>query len=182
MSVRLFVGNLPYDVTETELRELFSAAGHPSLVRVPTDRETGKPRGFAFVEFAERSQAEDAIRRFDRQLFKGRPLAVNEARPREAGGAQRSPERPPRPGDPSSAPRGGPAPEIAREPWEPAKRGFGPDARPQSKRKKEPRAPDREEPPKGRPRHGPRVRPNDHEEDGPDEFDIWRAEDKGDAE
>ncbi|MHB8766406.1 MAG: RNA recognition motif domain-containing protein, partial [Deferrisomatales bacterium] len=83
MSVRLFVGNLPYDVTEAELSALFSAVTAPSYVRVPTDRETGKPRGFAFVEFHERAQAEEAIRRFHQQVFKGRPLAVNEARPRE---------------------------------------------------------------------------------------------------
>ena len=51
MSVRLFVGNLAFDVTESDVRELFSAAGAVLQVRIPTDRETGKPRGFAFVDF-----------------------------------------------------------------------------------------------------------------------------------
>src|SRR5215472_6227199 len=83
MSVRLFVGNLPYSVTETALREHFSAIGPLSYVYLPVDRETGKPRGFAFVEFSERAQAEEAIRRFNNQAFMGRPLAINEARERE---------------------------------------------------------------------------------------------------
>ena len=83
MPVRLFVGNLPYNVTEAELREHFSAVGPLSYLSLPTDRESGQLRGFAFVEFNDRAQAEEAIRRFNNQLFKGRPLAVNEARPRE---------------------------------------------------------------------------------------------------
>ena len=85
MSVRIFVGNLAYDVTEAELREFFSAVGTPLSVRVLTDRETGKPRGFAFVEFSDAAQAEESVRRFHEQVFKGRPLVVNEARPREEG-------------------------------------------------------------------------------------------------
>ena len=89
MSVRLFVGNLAYDVTEAELVEFFSASAPPLSVRLLTDRETGKPRGFAFVEFSDAAQAEEAIRRFHQQVFKGRPLVVNEARPREEGGAPR---------------------------------------------------------------------------------------------
>src|ERR1051325_597293 len=83
MPVRLFVGNLPYNVTEAELREIFSAIGPLSYLSLPTDRETGQLRGFAFVEFNDRAQAEEAIRRLNNQLFKGRPLAVNEARARE---------------------------------------------------------------------------------------------------
>jgi len=77
MSVRLFVGNLAYDVTEADLKELFSAVGSAPSVRIPTDRETGKSRGFAFVEFGSPAEAEEAIRRFQQQLFKGRPLVVN---------------------------------------------------------------------------------------------------------
>src|SRR6266566_10079752 len=85
MGFRLFVGNLPYDTTEDEIRNHFSPVGQLSYVSIPLDRETGKKRGFAFVEFAEASQAAAAIRQFNNQPFKGRPLAVNEARAKEAG-------------------------------------------------------------------------------------------------
>jgi RNA recognition motif-containing protein len=78
MSVRLFVGNLPYDATEADLREHFSAVAPLSYIYLPLDRETGKPRGFAFIEYSEQSHAQEAIRRFNSQMFKGRPLAVNE--------------------------------------------------------------------------------------------------------
>ena len=93
MAVRLFVGNLPYDVTEAELRAHFAAIGPLAYLSLATDRDTGKPRGFAFVEFSARADAEDAIRRLHNQAFKGRPLAVNEARPRDAP-AERGPKRP----------------------------------------------------------------------------------------
>jgi RNA recognition motif-containing protein len=84
MSARLFVGNLPYDVTEAELRELFSPVGPLSYVFLPVDRETGKRRGFAFVEFGDESHAAEALRRFNDQQFKGRPLALSEARAKDA--------------------------------------------------------------------------------------------------
>src|SRR5580765_433161 len=113
MSVRLFVGNLPYDATEEEIRQHFSTVGNLSYVSIPLDRETGKKRGFAFVEFADAKQAQEAIRQFNNQPFKGRPLSVNEARakeagPRPAGGAggfrpsfsPRPPGAPMRPGAP----------------------------------------------------------------------------------
>ncbi|MBI5016299.1 MAG: hypothetical protein HZB55_12535 [Deltaproteobacteria bacterium] len=147
MSIQLYVGNLAYDVTEEELTELFSAAGSPSRVRLPTDRETGKPRGFGFVEFSDRTQAEDAIRRHDKTLFKGRPLAVNEARPREEGSSARAPA-PPRfndgPGEfsPSEAPGRPNAP----------RRNFGPDALPRNKRRQEGRTSKKEGRPGGPPR------------------------------
>jgi len=86
VAVRLFVGNMPYGATEADLRAHFSAVGQPSQVVLPVDRETGRPRGFAFVEFLERTDAEAAIQRFNQQPFMGRPLSVSEARPREAGG------------------------------------------------------------------------------------------------
>jgi len=129
MPVRLFVGNLPYDVTEAELRELLSAAGPPGSVRIPTDRETGKPRGFAFVEFSDAAQAEEAVRRFHQQVFKGRPLVVNEARPREEGSAPRS----------NTFAQGGRSGSLdptgrAPRPDQPT-RNFGPDAKPRSQRK-----------------------------------------------
>jgi cold-inducible RNA-binding protein len=83
VGVRLFVGNLDYSVNETELREYFSSVGQPSQVALPVDRETGRPRGFAFVEFADRAVAEEVIRRLHGQPLKGRPLAISEARERE---------------------------------------------------------------------------------------------------
>ncbi len=129
MSVQLFVGNLAYDVTEAELREFLSAAGTPQFVRIPTDRETGKPRGFAFVEWSDAAQAEEAIRRFHQQVFKGRPLVVNEARPRGEGGAPRSSSFSPggRPAGPGSSDR---APRPDQPP-----RTFGADAPPRGKRR-----------------------------------------------
>ena len=107
MPVRLFVGNLSYEATEAELRQHFSTIGPVSYCYLPTDRETGRPRGFAFVEYTDDSLANQAIDRLNNQPFRGRPLAVKEAQPREArppGGAPigtRPPfgagPRPPRP-------------------------------------------------------------------------------------
>ncbi len=100
MAVRLFIGNLPYGASEADLRAHFAAVAEPSHVVMPVDRETGRPRGFAFVEFAERAVAEEVIRKFDAQPFQGRNLAVSEARARE--------DRPPRP--PGAGGFGGPRP------------------------------------------------------------------------
>ncbi|HEY3381715.1 MAG TPA: hypothetical protein VGK32_08100 [Vicinamibacterales bacterium] len=83
MAVRLFIGNLPYDTTDAELRAHLGVITPPSEVVLPLDRETGRPRGFAFVEFTDRAVAEEVIRRFNMQPFKGRNLAVSEARARE---------------------------------------------------------------------------------------------------
>src|SRR6187431_1227720 len=77
---------MPYGATEADLRTHFSQVGPPSQVVLPVDRETGRPRGFAFVEFQDRAVAEQAISKFNQQPFMGRPLSVSEARPREAGG------------------------------------------------------------------------------------------------
>jgi RNA recognition motif-containing protein len=87
VAVRLFVGNMPYGATDADLRAHFAGVGEPSQVVIPVDRETGRPRGFAFVEFIDRGIAEQAIARFNQQPFMGRTLSVSEARPRE--------ERPP---------------------------------------------------------------------------------------
>jgi cold-inducible RNA-binding protein len=89
LAVRLFIGNLPYSASEADLRAHFAPVADPSHVAMPVDRETGRPRGFAFVEFVDREKAEEVIRKFDAQPFQGRPLAVSEARARE--------DRPPRP-------------------------------------------------------------------------------------
>jgi cold-inducible RNA-binding protein len=140
MSVRLFVGNLPYDATEEEIRQHFSVVGNLSYVSIPLDRETGKKRGFAFVEFADAQQAQEAIRQFNNQPFKGRPLAVNEARakeagPRPAGGGFR-PSFGPRPlggPRPSGPPMRSPAPDFTdpnADRDRPARKNFGPDAKP----------------------------------------------------
>jgi len=89
VAVRLFVGNMPYGATEADLRAHFSGVGAPSQIVIPVDRDTGRPRGFAFVEYIDRALAEQAIARFNQQLFMGRTLSVSEARPREerpAGG------------------------------------------------------------------------------------------------
>jgi RNA recognition motif-containing protein len=106
----LFIGNLPYQATEDDLRQHFAQVGEPTQIVRPLDRETGRARGFAFVEYAERSQAEAAIQQFDGQLFMGRPLAVSEARARE----DRGPGGPPRPSGGFGGPRpggyGGPRP------------------------------------------------------------------------
>jgi RNA recognition motif-containing protein len=143
MSVRLFVGNLAYDVTETELRELFAAAATPLSVRVLTDRETGKPRGFAFVEFSDAAQAEELIRRFHQQVLKGRPLVVNEARPREEGAGPRSNAY-------AQVGRAGASipSERGLRPDQPT-RTFGPDAPPRGKRKPKGRSSKGERTPKG---------------------------------
>ncbi|MEP7342909.1 MAG: hypothetical protein ABI977_34590 [Acidobacteriota bacterium] len=172
MPVRLFVGNLPYNATEAELREHFSAAGPVSYLSLPTDRETGQPRGFAFIEFNERSQAEDAIRRFNNQLFKGRPIAVSEARAREdrpPGGVSTRPSGPrltlPRPNvnaEPDAA--NPPAPGSRRS------RDFGPDASPQFQRNKGKSGPRPERAPKGPMREMVRGRFFGGEDDA-DDFD-----------
>jgi RNA recognition motif-containing protein len=82
------VGNLSFDVTREELIEAFSAAGRVVDAKVPTDRETGRPRGFAFVEFESDEAAQRCIEQLNGRDLKGRPLRVNEAEnrpPRPAG-------------------------------------------------------------------------------------------------
>jgi RNA recognition motif-containing protein len=147
MPVRLFVGNLPYEVTEAELREHFSAVGSLSYVYLPTDRESGRLRGFAFVEFPDQAQAEEAIRRFNNQLFKGRPLAVNEARTRDDGpGIKRSAPTHPSPSRSEWAAK----PDVAETPSRGGgpSRNFGPDAAPRRNRKQVNRQQRSERPPR----------------------------------
>ena len=86
MGRRIYVGNIPFTSTEDELRELFGRHGSVDSVAVITDRETGRPRGFAFVEMSEESAASDAIRALDGTELGGRPLRVNEAQERRPGG------------------------------------------------------------------------------------------------
>jgi len=161
VSVRLFIGNLPYAANEADLREHLSSVGVPTQIVLPVDRETGRPRGFAFVDYADRAVAEEAIRRFNQQPFKGRPLAVSEARPREERPAGPRPGGfGPRPGGPSpggpggySGPRpGGFTPRPAESGTGARSRNFGPDAPPKGKRKPQrkddgrPRGPIKERP------------------------------------
>ena len=82
MGQRLYVGNIPFSAGETELRDLFAEVGQVETVHVVTDRDTGRPRGFAFVEMATDEDAQKAITDLDQKEFQGRRLAVNEARPR----------------------------------------------------------------------------------------------------
>jgi cold-inducible RNA-binding protein len=88
MSNKLYVGNLPFEVSEVDLQELFAAQGEVVSAKVITDRETGRPRGFGFVEMARAEDAQKAIQGLDGRDFKGRNLKVNAAQPREdrAGG------------------------------------------------------------------------------------------------
>ncbi|HSF14843.1 MAG TPA: RNA-binding protein [Vicinamibacteria bacterium] len=86
---RIYVGNCSYDVTEQELRELFQAHGEVSNVSVITDRDTGRPRGFAFVEMSDDAAAQAAIKAINGTELGGRTLNVNEARPRNEGGGGR---------------------------------------------------------------------------------------------
>lgn len=88
MSRKLYVGNLPFQTTETDLQELFGSAGTVETVNVVRDRETGRARGFAFVEMATEEDAQRAISELHERPYGGRPLTVNEARPQtpRAGG------------------------------------------------------------------------------------------------
>lgn len=87
---KLYVGNLPFSATEAELTSLFSEYGTVETVNLITDRDTGRPRGFGFVEM-DPAGADKAISALDNKDFNGRALKVNEARPRrEGGGNQRS--------------------------------------------------------------------------------------------
>jgi len=177
VSVRLFIGNLPYSATEPDLREHLSSVGAPAQIVLPTDRETGRPRGFAFVDYSDRAVAEEAIRRFNQQPFKGRPLAVSEARPREERPAGPRPGGfSPRPGGPSpgyggGAPRPGgfaPRPSEGGAPGT-RSRNFGPDAPPKNKRK--PTRKDSDRGPRGPIKERPVGRLYDADED-------WRAKDE----
>ncbi len=87
MAKRIYVGNLSYTATETEVQGLFEEYGSVTSVKLISDRETGRPRGFGFVEMEE--GADEAIAALDGHSVDGRNLKVNEARPREGGGGHR---------------------------------------------------------------------------------------------
>jgi cold-inducible RNA-binding protein len=82
----IFVGNLNFGTTEDTLRSLFQSYGNVERVSLMTDRDTGRSRGFAFVEMTDAAEADRAINALNGQNVDGRPLNVNEARPKPAGG------------------------------------------------------------------------------------------------
>jgi cold-inducible RNA-binding protein len=83
MSKKLYVGNMSYGTTEDQIRDLFAQVGEVSSVAIITDRETGRAKGFGFVEMNNDEQGQEAIKRFNGYTLDNRTLTVNEARPRE---------------------------------------------------------------------------------------------------
>jgi RNA recognition motif-containing protein len=94
----LFVGNMSFQTTESELRDLFAPFGQVTRVHMAMDRETGRARGFAFVEMPNDEEAAKAMTALDGKEVGGRNLKVNEARPKGEGGAPRGPKSYGRPG------------------------------------------------------------------------------------
>ncbi len=86
MSSKIYVGNLPYSVTDSSLKDNFAAFGSVSSAKVMMDRETGRPKGFGFVEMASAEMAQAAITALNGMSVDGRSIVVNLARPREEGG------------------------------------------------------------------------------------------------
>ncbi len=84
MPKRIYVGNLPFSATDEEVRNLFAEYGAVNNVSLITDRETGRPRGFGFVEMENGEEADTAISSLHQHQMDGRSLNVNEARPRES--------------------------------------------------------------------------------------------------
>jgi cold-inducible RNA-binding protein len=102
MAAKLFVGNLSFQATEEDLRELFAQAGVVETVRIITDQFTGRPRGFGFVEMGTKEEATKAVEMLNGRLFRDRNLVVDEARPQPqrgpGGGGGGARDRGPRPG------------------------------------------------------------------------------------
>jgi RNA recognition motif-containing protein len=90
MGSKLYVGNLSFNTTESDLKSLFASAGSVSEAALVSDRETGNSRGFAFVTMSSDAEAQAAISQFSGKEVDGRSLTVNEARPREEGGPRKS--------------------------------------------------------------------------------------------
>ena len=81
MSMKLYVGNLPHEMSEEQLNTLFTEAGAVTSAKIITDRQTGQPRGFGFVEMETKMEGQKAISMLNGRSVDGRPLAVNEAKP-----------------------------------------------------------------------------------------------------
>lgn len=188
MSVRLFVGNLDYAVSESTLRELFAQCGAVTSVRIPRDRDSGQPRGFAFVDLAEAEHADEAMRRLNDTMLEGRRVTVRVATERTAGPSQGGggPSRPYGGGGGGGGPQGGGyggggggygqgASGSGGQGPAPARR-FGPDSVPAAKRK--PAGRDAPRGPKGPMRErrggGMSAGPTD---DAPDEVPFWAVAD-----
>ena len=86
MSTKLYVGNLSHETTETQLQTLFGEAGEVTSAKIITDRQTGQPRGFGFVEMETKLEGEKAISMLNGRDLDGRPLTVNEAKPQQKSG------------------------------------------------------------------------------------------------
>ena len=83
MTIKLYVGNLPFQMTEDDLQALFAEAGEVLSAKIITDRYTGQPRGFGFVEMANNAEGQKAITMIDGRNVEGRTLKVNEAKPQQ---------------------------------------------------------------------------------------------------
>lgn len=81
MNTKMYVGNLPFDAAENDLRGLFSNYGNVTDIHMPFDRDSGRPRGFAFITMDTPEAMQEAMKQLDNQDFMGRALTVNEARP-----------------------------------------------------------------------------------------------------
>jgi len=104
--MKIYVGNLAYEVTEDELAAEFGVYGKVDSVAVPSDKFTGRPKGFAFIEMGSKAEADAAIAGLNGKTLKERTLTVNEARPREGtGGGNFGPNK--RPGGGYNSGRGG---------------------------------------------------------------------------
>ena len=92
MGRKLYVGNLPYSATESSVTEKFAGSGTVESCKLISDRDTGRSRGFGFVEMATDAEAQAAIENLDGSDYDGRPMKVNEARPQQkrSGGRDRS--------------------------------------------------------------------------------------------
>jgi RNA recognition motif-containing protein len=91
MGKKLYVGNLPFSATDANLQEIFSQAGKVESAKVIMDRDSGRSKGFGFVEMSSDAEAQDAISKFNGADYQGRPMTVNEAKPmapREGGGGR----------------------------------------------------------------------------------------------
>jgi cold-inducible RNA-binding protein len=84
--MKLYVGNMPFSMDEGQVRELFEAHGTVDSVAIITDRDTGRPRGFGFVEMSDDESSRNAMQALDNHMVEGRNLKVNEAKPRNTGG------------------------------------------------------------------------------------------------
>ena len=83
MGMKLYVGNLPHAMTETELQTMFAEAGHVASAKIITDRQTGQPRGFGFVEMESKAEGQKAISLLNGRNVEGLTLKVNEAKPQQ---------------------------------------------------------------------------------------------------